>query len=343
MLEKRFSSYALLAIALLLGYLTYLIFRSFLTPIAWAIVFSIVFYPVYRFALRFLKSPGLSAAITVVVILAIILGPFSYLTYRLASELSNVSFEGASPQGIARIFDHPYIKPLMGKLLSLVDVSRAEFQRSVVRSTTGLGKKLLAYLPGKLGGIAGATVSFAFMAFTLFFLLKDGAHLLEKARSYMPFSSEQKERLTRQMQDIIISTIYGGVAVGVVQGIVGFIGFMVVGFQSPILWGLCITIASFIPLVGSFIVWGPAVIYLFLTAHIKAGIILALIGVLGISMVDNVLRPIIIKGRVQLPILLIFFSVLGGIEVFGMIGLVMGPLVFALFISVLDIFKNGEE
>lgn len=342
MFEKRFSSFALLAIALLLGYLTYLIFRSFLTPIAWAVVFSIVFYPVYKFTLRFVRLPGLAAAITVVVILAIILGPFSYITYLLAHELSNVSFGGASPQGIARIFDHPYIKPLVVKLLALLDISGAQFRQSIVQSTTGIGQKLLAYLPGKLGDIAGATASFAFMAFALFFLLKDGGRLVEKARSYMPFSHEQKERLTRQMQDIIISTIYGGVAVGVVQGIIGFFGFMAVGFQSPVLWGLCITVASFIPLVGSFIVWGPAVIYLFLTAHIKAGIILALIGIFGISMVDNVLRPIIIKGRVQLPFLLIFFSVLGGIEVFGMIGLVMGPLVLALFISVLDIFKSEE-
>ena len=343
MIEKRFSSFALLAIALLLGYLTYLIFKPFLTSIAWAIVFSIVFYPVNRFLLRFVKLPGLAAAITVVIILATILGPFSYLTYLLASELSNISFEGASPQGIAHMLDHPYVKPIATKILSVLDISRAQLRQSVVQSTTGLGQKLLAYLPGKLGDIAGATASFAFMAFALFFLLKDGPRLLEKARSYMPFSHEQKERLTRQMQDIIISTIYGGVAVGVVQGIIGFIGFMVVGFESPVLWGLCITIASFIPLIGSFIVWGPAVIYLFFTAHIKAGIILALIGVFGISMVDNVLRPIIIKGRVQLPFLLIFFSVLGGIEVFGMIGLVMGPLVFALFISVLDIFKSAEE
>lgn len=343
MLEKRFSSYALLAIAILLGYLTYLIFRSFLTPIAWAIVFSIVFYPVYRFILRFVKWPGPAAAVTVVVILAVILGPFSYLTYLLASELSNISFEGASPQGVARILDHSYVKPLLTKILSVLDISSAQFKRSIVQNTAGIGQKLLAYLPGKLSDIAGATASFAFMALTLFFLLKDGARLLEKARSYMPFSTEQKERLTRQMQDIIISTIYGGVAVGVVQGIIGFIGFMVVGFHSPVLWGLAITIASFIPLVGCFIVWGPAVIYLFLTAHIKAGIILALIGVFGISMVDNVLRPIIIQGRVQLPFLLIFFSVLGGIGVFGIIGLVMGPLVFALFISVLDIFKSEEE
>lgn len=343
MVEKRFSSYALLAIALLLGYLTYLIFKSFLIPIAWAIVFAIVFYPVNRFVLRFVKLPGLAAAITVIVILAIILGPFSYLTYLLAAELSNISFESASPQGIAKMLDHPYVKPLVAKLLSVFDISPAQLRQSIVQSAAGMGQKLLAYLPGKLGDIAGATASFASMAFALFFLLKDGPGLLEKARSYMPFSQEQKERLTRQMQDIIISTIYGGVAVGVAQGIIGFFGFMVVGFESAILWGLCITVASFIPLVGSFIVWGPAVVYLFFTAHIKAGIVLALIGVLGISMVDNVLRPIIIKGRVQLPFLLIFFSVLGGIGVFGMIGLVLGPLVLALFISVLDIFKSEEE
>jgi predicted PurR-regulated permease PerM len=343
MIEKRFSSYALLAIALLLGYLTYLILKPFLTSIAWAIVFSIVFYPVHRFLLRFVKLPELAAVITVCVILATILGPFSYLTYLLASELRNVSFKAASPQGIMHMLDHPYVKPLTAKTLSLLDISLPELRQSIVQNATGLGQKLLAYLPGKLGDIAGATASFAFMALAIFFFLKDGPHLLEKARSYMPFSQEQKERLTRQMQDIIISTIYGGVAVGVAQGMIGFIGFVVVGFESPVLWGLCITIASFIPLIGSFIVWGPAVIYLFFTAQIKAGIILALIGALGISTVDNVLRPIIVKGRVQLPFLLIFFSILGGIEVFGVIGLVMGPLVFALFVSVLDIFKSAEE
>lgn len=332
----------MMALVLVLGYLSYLILRPFLTPLGWAIVFSIVFFPIYKFIERYVKWKSLAAAITVVLVCILILGPFSYFAYLLTSELSNVTITPINLKGVGSVLNNPAIQPALKRILPFLDISQAQFQSSVVKSLSGLGSKLLQYLPGRLGDAAEAAVHFALMAFALFFFLRDGSQFLIKISEYAPFPRKHRDRLTRQVKDIVISTIYGGIVVAIIQGIVGGATFALLSIHSPILWGLAISISSFVPLVGSAIVWVPAVIVLLFKGFILDGLILAVVGVLGISMVDTVLRPIIIQGRLRMPLLVIFFSVLGGIELFGLIGLVMGPLVLAVFISVIDILRDVE-
>jgi predicted PurR-regulated permease PerM len=332
----------MLALVLVLGYLSYLILRPFLVPLGWAIVFSIVFFPIYTFVLRYVKWNSLAAAITVVFVCVLILGPFSYFAYLLTSELSNVRIEPLNLKGVGRILNIPAIQPFLKEVLPFLDITKAQLQASVVKSLSGLGARLFQYLPGGLSDAAGAAVHFVLMVFALFFFLRDGSKFLLKLSEYAPFSRRHRERLTRQVKDIVISTIYGGILIAVIQGIIGGTAFALLSIHSPILWGLAISISSFVPMVGSAIVWVPAVIILLLKGFILDGLILAAVGLLGISMVDTVLRPIIIQGRLRMPLLAIFFSVLGGIELFGLIGLVMGPLVLAVFISVVDIMRDVE-
>jgi predicted PurR-regulated permease PerM len=142
---------------------------------------------------------------------------------------------------------------------------------------------------------------------------------------------------------LIISTIYGGVIVAMVQGSLGGVAFAIVGITSPILWGAMMALASFLPVVGPFIIWGPAALFLLVEGAIFRGILLAVMGALGISLVDNLLRPLIIGNRTKMPFLAIFFSVLGGIKLFGIIGFIMGPMVLVLFLSVIEIFRSMEE
>jgi predicted PurR-regulated permease PerM len=158
----------------------------------------------------------------------------------------------------------------------------------------------------------------------------------------MPFNEEEKHRLADQIHDIVVSTIYGGVIVGIIQGILAGVSFAVLGFKSPVLWGSATAIASFIPILGAAAIWGPAVLYLFATGATYKAAALLIIGAFGISMIDNILKPLIIGGRVKMPMLIILFSVLGGIKLFGLIGLILGPLVIALFVSVLEIFRNFD-
>jgi predicted PurR-regulated permease PerM len=194
-----------------------------------------------------------------------------------------------------------------------------------------------------LGNVASAAIDFIFMVLSIFFLLEDGPRFVEKVGNYIPFSKRQQERLLSQTKGIVVSTIYGGVTVAVIQGVIGGVAFAILKIPSPVVWGTAMFIASFIPLVGTFVIWGPAVLYLVFQGSLWKGITLLLIGIFGISAADNVLRPLIMRDKMQMPILAIFFSILGGIKLFGFIGFIMGPLVLALFVSVFEIFRYSEE
>ena len=341
MQENKFQLLTLSGLVLLLGYVTYLIFRPFFVPIGWAIVFAIVLYPVHNFFLKYLKVGSLSAVVILILILIMTLGPLSYVSYQLAVELQNISFEHATEE-ILGIFNHPRVQPLVERILSLFSITEAEFRASVVANLTRLGRNLLGLAGGRIGDVITGAFDFVLMAFTLFFLLKDGPKFLEKMRDYMPFPEHEKKQLTKQIKDVVVSTIYGGVIVALAQGLIGVTAFAVVGIRASVLWGMAMSITSFIPIAGCALVWVPATLYLFAKGLTTQGVILAAIGVFAISTVDNVLRPIIIRGRVSMPLVLVFFSVFGGIQVFGLLGLVLGPLVVAVFVSVVGIIRTRE-
>jgi predicted PurR-regulated permease PerM len=341
---NRFYFISLSAIFLLLGYLSYNIFRPFLSPIAWAVVLSIVFYPLYAFLLKYIKLRSISSLIVLILIIVLISGPVSYLSVLLVKELKIISnyVEGEGFKSVQGLLQHKYVRSLIMKITSLMEITEDELNKAIADNISKIGKQLISRVTTGVADIFTGLLNFIFMIFTVFFLLKDGTVFLSKIKDYMPFSEEQKDRLTTQIRDIIISTLYGGVVVALVQGTMAGLAFYFLDVPSPVVWGLATSIASFIPLIGAAAVWAPAAGYLFLTGAFVKGLILAIIGFFGISLIDNVLKPIIIGGRTKMPILIIFFSVLGGIKLFGLIGLIMGPLVIALFVSVIEIFRNIE-
>ena len=341
---SRFYSFAVITLLLILGFLTYQIIKPFLTPIAWAIVFSIVFYPVYVFILKYARWKSVAALVTLAIILVVILGPFSYFTYLLVIELKDLSgyLEADKIEELESLMHHPAIKTVTDSVLSVFDLTEEELNQTIVDNISKLGKEMVGRITKGASNLVIVSLDFLFMVFSIFFFLRDGPEFLGKTRNYMPFSEIQKDRLVKQIRDIVISTIYGGVAVSIIQGTIAGIAFFFLGISTPVVWGLATSIASFVPLLGAAAIWVPATGYLFLTGAVLKGFILAIIGLFGISLVDNILKPIIIGGRTKMPILVIFFSVLGGIKLLGLIGLIMGPLVIALFISVIEIFRSVE-
>ncbi len=341
---SRFYLFAVIALLLILGLLTYQILKPFLTPIAWAIVFSIIFYPVYVFTLKYTRWKSVAALITLTIILVVILGPFSYLTYMLVSELKDLTgyLEADKIEALESLMQHPSIKAITDKILSVFNLTEDELNQTIIDNISKLGKEMVGRITKGATNVVTISLDFIFMVFSIFFFLRDGPEFLSKTRDYMPFSEIQKDRLVKQIRDIIISTIYGGVAVSIIQGTIAGFAFFFLGISTPVVWGLATSIASFVPLLGASSIWVPAAGYLFLKGAILKGIILAIVGLFGISLIDNILKPIIIGGRTKMPILVIFFSVLGGIKLLGLIGLIMGPLVIALFISVIEIFRSVE-
>jgi len=335
----------LLVILALLGYLSYQIISPFLTPIAWAIVFSVVFYPVYAFICKHIKVKAIASSVTVLLILAVIIVPITYMSFLLIDELQMIGdYMNAGGLDFIRAQSEKIkASPLFERLSSFIGTGDVPAADLIMDNLKKVGKFVAENLSIRFTNIISAAVNFLFMIFTIFFLFKDGPGFLTKVQDYMPFSEEQKARLAMQMKDMIASTVYGGVAVAIIQGFLGGIAFYIIGIESPILWGIAMSVMSFVPLVGTLSIWGPASIYLIVQGDLLRGIGLILFGTFVISMVDNILKPLIIGSRTKMPTIIIFFSVLGGIKAFGIIGLIMGPLIMAVFVSVFEIFRHIED
>jgi predicted PurR-regulated permease PerM len=346
MRANRFYFIVMLAITAGLGFLTFQILRPFIASIMWGIVLSIVFYPVYNYLARYLKWKSLTSFIVLVLIIAIIIGPFSYFSYLLINELQDISrhINTGQMELLHDVMSYPTVHYLLDWISTIFHLpyTEGDIEKTLADNALLMGKDLIGRIPSGLGSVVTVFINFIFMALAIFFMLKDGAAFLHKSRDYMPFSEQQKERLVSQIRDIVISTIYGGVLVAVLEGITGGIVYSALGLKSPVLWGAATAISSFIPMVGSFAVWGFIALYLFVQVSVMKGVILVLTGIFGISLIDYALRPVLIGSRTRMPVIVIFFSVLGGIKFFGLLGLIMGPLVVALFVSVMDIFRNIE-
>ncbi len=346
MKANRFYFIVMLAITAGLGYLTFQILRPFIASIMWGLVLSIVFYPLYNYLGKYLRWKSLNAFIVLVIIIAIIIGPFSYFSFLLIGELQDISrhMNTGKTDLLHEVMIYPPVQYSLDWISTILNLpfTDADIEKTVSDNALLLGKDLIGRIPSGLGSVVTVMINFIFMVLALFFMLKDGAAFLRKSRDYMPFSEQHKERLASQIRDIVISTIYGGVLVAVLEGIIGGIAYSALGLRSPVLWGAATAISSFIPMVGSFAVWGGIALYLFVQMSVMKGVILVLIGIFGISLIDYALRPVLIGSRTRMPVIIIFFSVLGGIKFFGLLGLIMGPLVVALFVSVMDIFRNIE-
>ncbi len=342
MFTNRFYYVMLLVILAVLGYLTYQIFQPFLTAIAWAIVFCVVFYPLYVFVVRRVRLKAIASLITLIVIVVVIVGPFSYISVALVGEAS--SYIGSTAGGAEAAKSLVLDRRIVGLIERVQPYIGLEGQPEeiIMENSKKVLRGIVDHISAGFPNVLSVTANFLFMLFAAFFFLKDGTDFIGKIKDFLPFSVQHKDRLTTQIKDMIVSTIYGGVIVAIVQGTLGGLAFALLGIGSPVLWGSVMAIVSFIPMLGTAIVWVPASLFLlFEGAYIK-GIALILIGVFVISMVDNILKPLIIGGRTKMPTVMIFFTVLGGIKLFGLLGLVMGPLVFALFLSVFEIFRTIE-
>ncbi len=344
MIANNFYTSTSIFLLLLLGYLTYKILDPFLNPIAWAIVFAIVFYPLYVSILKYVKYKSFASAITLIIIILVIVGPFTYLSFLLIDDIKKflVGFNSGTFESLKSILTNSKFSNIIEKILANIGMESIDFSNIIIDGVKQIGHEIILRLSSGLKNITAVFLNFIFMLFAIFFFLRDGPGFLSRIRDYLPFSDEDKNRLISKVKDMIISTVYGGVVVALIQGLIGGITFYLLGIQSAALWGASISVMSFLPLLGTFSIWGPMTGYLFIQGLYGKAIILLLVGSLGISMVDNILKPIIISGRTKMPTLAVFFSVLGGIKIFGFIGFIMGPLVLALFVSVFEIFRHIE-
>jgi predicted PurR-regulated permease PerM len=332
------------AIALALLYLAYKMFSPFLLAILRAIVLSIVFYPLYEFIRTRARSENIAAVVVVIISLLLFVGPLTYMSYLLAGEASQIIKSLNEPGLSALLLENSNIKARVEDLARLLNIPSAEISNALEGLSLSVKKSLMNFFHKEAREAVHAIVSYFIMLFTIFFLLRDGKLFVSMIYKLLPLSELHKDHLITRIREVVVSTMYGGVMIALLDGVIGGISFYLLGVPSPILLGFALSIFSFIPIIGAFTIWGPVTAYLFLSASTVKGIIMAVIGGVVIAgIIDHIVKPRVLGQRAKIHTVLIFFGVLGGIHLFGVIGFVAGPLVIAMLLVVMQIIEERLE
>jgi predicted PurR-regulated permease PerM len=337
--------------ASLFFYLFYQILSPFLEPILWAIFIAIVSYPVYMKLRRSLKQRGiLSAAVMTVLVVLVIVLPFSFLIFSLAHEvvegyhsIDEVITTGRLQAYVDDVKRSPILQWPLAKLGRSVDLSQLNIEGFLSKNLKQISTFLFNQFSRILKGLSGFLIGFLLTLLSLYYFFKDGDRLFGTLREALPIRPKERDLFVSRFRQMVSATIYGGLLVAIVQGILGGLAFWVLGLPSPVLWGTAMGFLSLIPIGGTALIWVPTSLILLIQGAFAKGIILLAIGVFVISMVDNFLRPLLVGARTKIHPLLLFFSVLGGIQAFGMIGLIAGPLVATLCITLVEVYTQGAK
>lgn len=338
--RQRSTTLLFYGCVLLLGYLLYQLFEPFLRPLAWAAIFAAFFHSQHKqLEQRFGRSTA--ASISTAAVALIIVVPFVLLVMAFIQEatqtLESVDLAAGSSNGFARA------QRWWGWLQT------QRFGREIPDLETVLtqARTRIAAIVAEMVGIilrniAVLLVNVIIMLFALFFFFRDGDAIMGRIRRVLPFDPSFREGRIRETAQLIQASISSGLLVALVQGAIGGLAFAVLGLGAPVFWGVIMAFFSLLPL-GAWIVWTPAAIWLLVTGETGRGIALLAIGAGGISLIDNFLRPYLLSGRTQMNGLLVFISLLGGIAAFGLIGLVLGPVVMATAISFVDAYATERR
>ncbi len=337
---NRFSPrwVALWIVALVAVYLCWLMIQPFLEVILWAGVLAIVSFPLNaRLRRRF--GPATSAALTTTGVVVVVLIPLIFVGFSLGNEAAKAA--RSLPADI-----HGFLNadnPIIRKLGKYVDISPLLDPQFVSEQLKSLAGTVAAKTAGIVGGVVGITVQVFLALFALYYLLRDSGRIVQSLKQWLPLSHEQSEAIFLRTQQVISASLNGVLVIAGIQGMLGSLGFLVLGISSPILWGVIMFFLAMIPMVGAFVVWIPAALWLFATGHWIKGVLLTVWGLGVIGMIDNILRPRMVGGKTRLHELVVFFSVLGGLQVFGILGIVVGPVLVAVTMGVLEALKQAEE
>ncbi len=331
-------------------YLNYLILKPFLSPILLGLVFSIVFYPAYLKLLEFTKGRKAIASLGVCLLVTIIIIiPLAFLTKSIANEVISlyeridIALQAGSYKDIFPFLSDKTLQNIYQKINRHLEVFQINIKDILLNTLKENSSYTVHVMTDAIMNLTLFFIDLLIMLFTMYYLFKDSNIIASEIKGLIPLSENQKERIFSRFKDIIYATIYGTLVAGAAQGFLGGLAFWAVGISSPVIWGVVMGLLAIFPMFGAFLIWLPAAIILFVQGDYANGIILFLWGSLVISMVDNLIWPWLVSGRAMLHPLAAFFGFLGGIIVFGPIGLFVGPFLMAVLLVLMDIIKESGE
>lgn len=337
----------LIALVALFVYLIYLIFAPFLVPLCWAAVFTIMFLPVHERIRRRIRGANRAALASTLLLTAVIiipgllvLGAFTVQAVETAQWAQEQWREGGTT--LRDFLERTLPMQRILDWLAERNISEEEVTSVVAQKL----QQLAAFIATQSGRLLRNLLFLFFnlfvTLFATFYLFRDGGALLHRLRRALPLDDAVREGLFYIAQNVLYASVFSGLVVAAVQGAIGGLLFWVLGIGAAVLWGIVMAFLSLLPVVGAWMVWVPAAIYLFVIGEYVKAVILVAAGAMVIGMVDNVLRPILLSGRAQMNGLLVFISILGGIAAFGLLGVVLGPILVALATALVEFYTMEE-
>ncbi len=332
-----------LVITTLMVYLCWKMLQPFIFVLIGATVLVTVFFPLHQMLLRRVKNPSLCSVLTIVLILTIVIIPISLIMLAVISEVTVLA--GNLQTFIQNALSHPdpanriQSVLLMFKKYSNLDTLLAseEIKQVLKNSAQFVMKNTLNIL----GGAMGMVVAGFLILFTMYYLFRDHEQIVGLLPYLIPLDRSRSILLLHKTREMINASVLGVMSIAIIQGTLGGLMFWGLGIPTALVWSVVMVFMSLIPLLGASIVWLPAAIILLLTGHWIKALILIGWGTLVIGIADNILRPILIGKKTQMHELLIFFSVMGGLQVFGLLGILLGPVVLSIALALLEAARES--
>lgn len=344
MYSKRTTLWFLGILTLIVLGFALVIAQPFFYPFAAAIILAVVFYPAYQRILGKTKGKPAKAALLSTLALLFLFGvPVFIIIALVAKEAVNAAqylTRQSAEQGGFALFLTAVAERSLRFVGRWVDVSRYDIRGAVTSHVQQAGVWVLGSGALILSNFARLIAESLMTLVVVFFLFKDGRGWIQQAEEVLPLPPGLARTLFSNISDTIVANVYGIISVGAAQGFLTGIALAITGSQSALLLGLCAALASVVPVVGAALIWVPAGLYLIFAGVIWKGIFVLVWGVAVVSTADNIIRPWVVGGKVALHPLVLVFSILGGIQVFGFLGLFLGPVIVSVLSALLGMIRE---
>jgi len=316
-----FAVIAVLGFAIALPFMPYIVLAGILTY---------TLFPIYQFLSQRTGKPGLSAGLAIILALLVMILPTVYLVSELVDQVSG-AYTTLKTDSLKQVGDY----------FSSLTNGQVDFQEILDAALEQVRQSIVGFAPNILGSISELLLGLFIMFFVMFYGFREGQSFITYLKNLLPLEAGLKDSLFHQMRTVTQAVLYGQVLTAVIQGALGGLGLLVCGVPNALFWGAIMMITAFLPLLGTPLIWVPAGVGLIMDGSMTRGILLLIYGATIVMNIDNFLRPRLVSGRSNVHPVLILIGVLGGLRVFGFVGMLVGPLVMAILVALIKFYEQN--
>jgi len=321
------------------------LFSPFVSPLLWASVLCYALYPLYTRLVQATHGRRTLSALVMCCTLTVgVIAPLLYISLLIAEDLTEVyrTLIASMKEGEQPVFDswrrYPFLSVPAEAIQNIERLTGTDLRTSIAENLAELGKAVVGQVTRIVTHALYALVELAMILLCAFYFFRDGDAMIDWLRVHLPIAPERQALLGRRFDEVVKGAVYGNTVIAVMEGFIGGLAFWLVGLPSAVLLGSIMALLAYIPLVGAGLIWIPAAGYLFWQGAYLKVVVLVAVGVV-IAVLDYLVRTIVVGGRAHLHTLLVLFSVLGGLTVFGLVGIIAGPLVVAVGITLVESYR----